>query len=137
MSRGRQAREIAEGLPAALAGLRGGTLTRFVVDDALTLVLRGAGREASVRIDGRGRLTRSGQAQAFSPDQDPGAAGPVLRLLHERVREVRLGDDGTLTLVFGEGSELALLPEDHHIAWAVTCGASSAACIAEGKVVWE
>ena len=129
--------QVEEGLPAALAGLRGGTLTRFIVDDALTFVLQHAGGEASVRIDGRGRLARAGQGHAFSPDEDPGSAGPVLRLLHERVRDVRLADDGTLTLVFGEGSELALLPDDHHIAWAVTCGAASAACIAEGKVVWE
>lgn len=128
----------AAGLPAALAGLRGGMVMRFVVDDALTLVLQAAGREASLRIDGRGRLARAGGApHEFSPDQDPGSAGPVLRLLHERVRDVRVADDGTLTLVFGEGSELALLPEDHHIAWAVTCGTASAACIAEGKVVWE
>ena len=137
MSQGGTAEAAEKRLPAALAGLQGGTVMRFVVDDALTLVLQGGGREASVRIDGRGRLSRGGQAHAFSPDQDPGAAGPVLRLLHERIRDVRLADDGTLTLVFGEGSELALLPEDHHIAWAVACGAASAACIAEGKVVWE
>lgn len=124
-------------LPAALDGLRGCTVTRFVVDDALTLGLQAREREASVRIDGSGRLLRDGRELRFSPDADPAGLGPVLGLLHERVREVRLDDDGTLGLVFGCGAELALLPEDHNIAWAVRCGLASAACIAEGKVVWE
>lgn len=124
-------------LPAALEGLRGCTVTRFVVDDALTLGLHARDREASVRIDGSGRLLRDGRELRFSADADPAGLGPVLGLLHERVRDVRLDDDGTLGLVFVCGAELALQPEEHNIAWAVRCGAASAACIAEGRIVWE
>lgn len=124
-------------LPAALEALRGCTVTRFVVDDALTLALQSAGREASVRIDGSGRLLRDGKVLGFSPDTDPASLGPVLGLLHERVAGVTLAPDGTLAMAFAGGARLELLSEDHHIAWAVTCGTASAACIAEGKVVWE
>jgi hypothetical protein len=125
-------------LPAAVAGLRGCTVRRFVVDDSLTLVLQAADREATLRIDTEGSLERGAERHAFSPDADPAGLAPVLSLLGAQVREVVLGEDGRLELGFGDGARLSALPHDHQVSWAVQAsGGASAACIAEGKVVWE
>lgn len=112
-------------------------MTRLIIDDALTMVLVAAGREASVRMDGRGRVTRAGLAAELAPDENAASLAPMLALLYEHVAEVALEADGTLALRFGGGAALEMLPHDHQIAWVVRCGAASAACIAEGRVVWE
>lgn len=125
-------------LPAALAALRGGTVRRFVIDDSLALVLQGARGEATLRIDTEGRVERGGEEHRFSPDVDPAGLGPVLSLLGARVQEVVLGEDGRLELRFGDGARLSALPHDHQVSWTVQAsGGASAACIAEGKIVWE
>jgi hypothetical protein len=125
-------------LPAALSALRGCTVRRFIIDDSLTLVLQAADREATLRIDAEAALERSGERHAFSADADPCAIGPALTLIGERVAEVGLAGDGCLTLRFGEGSQLSARPHDHQVSWSVQAGASgSAACLAEGRVVWE
>lgn len=125
-------------LPAALAALRGCAVTRFMVDDALTLVLQAAGRAVELRIDGAGTLAGAGGELRFSPDADPAGLAPVLALMNGGVADVALHADGRLELRFRDGRVLAALPEDHHVAWAVrsSCGAS-ASCIAEGRVVWQ
>lgn len=128
-------------LPAALAALRGAMVTRFIVDDSLTIVLHAAGREATLRIDGEGVLIRAGAEQRFSPDAEPAGLAPVLSLLHARVLAIALEPDGRLELAFDGGDRLAALPDHHGVSWSVrSCeGASAigAACIAEGRVVWE
>ena len=133
----------ADPLPDALAALPGCAVTRFIVDDSVTLVMQAAGREASLRIDGEGVLERVGSpALRFSPDADPTGLAPVLGLLNVRVAGVSLGDDGRLELSFEGGAKLAALPEDHNMSWSVQvstkdAGATSATCIAEGRVVWQ
>jgi hypothetical protein len=133
----------AEPLPEALAALRGCAVTRFIVDDSLTLVMQAAGRDASLRIDGEGLLERAGvPALRISPDADPAGLAPVLALLNARVTDVALGVDGRLELRFEGGTRLAALPADHHVSWSVQSSAtgtgdSSASCIAEGRVVWQ
>jgi hypothetical protein len=128
----------ADPLPAALAAMRGCAVTRFVVDDSLTLVLQSAGCAVELRIDGQGLLTGASGELRFSPDMDPSGLAPVLGLMNASVAEVSLQTDGRLALDFRDGRRLAALPEDHHVAWSVrsTCGAS-ASCIAEGRVVWQ
>jgi hypothetical protein len=125
-------------LPAALEALAGSMVTRFVIDDALSLALHSAGREVALRIDGNGRLEHAGTVHAFSPDADPRALGPVLALLHERVASVVLGTDGELALEFTGGARLCALPDEHNVAWTVqVTGGGSVSCLAEGKVVWR
>jgi hypothetical protein len=125
-------------LPAALEALAGCMVTRFVIDDALSLALHAPDREATLRIDGEGRLEQAGAVHAFSPDTDPRALGPVLALLHERVAVVVVGTDGELALEFASGARLRALPDEHNVAWSVqVAGGGSAACLAEGKVVWH
>lgn len=125
-------------LPEALAALRGCMVTRFVVDDALTVVVHAAGREASLRIDGEGVLERDGAAHRFSPDADPAGLGPVLGLLHRRVADVALEPGGRLELRFDRATTLAALPDEHAVSWRVeVAGGAAAACLAEGKVVWQ
>ncbi len=125
-------------LPAALAALRGCTVRRFVIDDSLTLVLQRPDGEATLRIDTEGRLDRGADAHRFSPDADPAGLGPVLSLLGARVQEVVLSEDGRLELRFGDSAHLSALPHDHQVSWTVQASdGASAACIAEGKVVWE
>jgi hypothetical protein len=125
-------------LPEALAALAGCMVTRFVVDDALTIGLNAAGREASLRIDGEGELERGGAVHRFSPDADPTGIGPVLGLLHRRVAAVALEAGGRLALRFDGGATLAALPDEHAVSWRVEhAGGASAACLAEGKVVWQ
>lgn len=125
-------------MPDAVAALRGCMVTRFVLDDALTIALRAAGREASLRIDGAGLLERTGSTHRFSPDADPGSVAPVLALLHARVREVTLAADGSLALDFDGGDRLVALADEHAVSWTVQLtGGASAACLAEGRVVWQ
>lgn len=125
-------------LPAALAVLRGCTVRRCIVDDSLALVLQAADREATLRVDTEGCLQRGAETLRFSPDADPAGLGPVLALLGSRVQEVVLGEDGRLELRFGDGARLTALPHDHQVSWTVQAsGGVSAACIAEGKIVWE
>lgn len=132
------ARVSPDSLPAALAALGGCRVTRFVIDDSLTLALQAAGRDATLRIDGPGRLERGGEAISFAPDQDPAGLAPVLALLNARVAAVALAPDGRLDLEFDGGARLVALPEDHHVSWSVqVSGGASASCIAEGRVVWE
>lgn len=130
-------------LPDALAALTGCAVTRFIVDDSLTVVLQAAGREAALRIDGEGVFERrDGPALRISPDADPAGLAPVLALLNARIAGVALDADGRLELRFEGGARLAALPADHHVSWSVRvsgkdAGGASASCIAEGKVVWE
>ena len=125
-------------LPAAVAALVGCTVRRFVVDDSLTLVLQGADREASLRIDNEGYLQRGTERNDLSPDADPAGLAPALSLLGVRVAEAFIREDGRLELRFGDGALLAALPHEHQVSWSVqTAGGGSAACIAEGRVVWE
>lgn len=127
-----------EPLPDALAALRGCRVTRFIIDDSLTLALGAAGREAVLRIDGEGRFERDGHSHRFSPDEDPAGLAPILSLMNARVDAVSLAADGTLQLRFEDGAQLLALPDDHHVTWSARIlGGGSAACIAEGKVVWE
>lgn len=125
-------------LPAALAALRGCAVTRFVVDDSLTLILQAGGRLVDLRIDGAGTLAGAGGELRFSPDTDPAGLAPVLALMNAGVADVTLHADGRLALRFRDDRVLVALPEDHHVAWSVrsSCGAS-ASCIAEGRVVWQ
>jgi len=128
----------AKALPEALAALRGCTVTRFIVDDALTLTLQSAGREATLRIDGEGRMVHGDAAHRFSPDADAAGLAPVLSLRNARVAEVRLDTDGRLELGFVGGARLSALPDEHTVSWSVQIsGGASASCIAEGKVVWQ
>ncbi len=127
-----------QALPDALAALSGCRVTRFVIDDSLTLALQAAGREVTLRIDGEGRLERGGEPHRFAPDADPAGLAPVLSLLNARVAAVAVSADGRLELKFDGGARLAALPDDHQISWSVrVSGGASASCIAEGKVVWE
>jgi len=123
--------------PAALEGIRGCCVTRLIIDDALTLSLQGAGRSASLRIDGRGRVSRHGSTFDFEPDQDPTTLREVLGLLYGVVKAVFVENDGTLELYFEDGAKLEALPDDYQVSWQVRCGNLGVACIAEGKVVWE
>ncbi len=127
-----------EPLPDAIAGLRGCRVTRFVIDDSLTLALHGPGREVLVRIDGEGRLERGGQAYRFSPDEDPAGLAPLLSLMSVRLESPCVAADGSLQLHFEDGARLTALPDDHQVSWSVRIlGGASACCIAEGKVVWQ
>lgn len=127
-----------ESLPEALGALRGCMVTRFIIDDALTLVAHAAGREAVLRIDGEGTVERAGAAQRFAPDADPAGLGPTLSLLHARIEAVELGADGRLALAFAGGARLVAFPDEHNVSWSVrVSGGARASCIAEGRVVWE
>lgn len=109
-------------------------VTRVAVDDSFTLSLHASGRAATLRIDGAGRLERA----AFDPDVDPQSAAPLLGLLHQRVAQAAVADDGGLELSFQSGARLAVLPNEHGVSWAVRASdGSQACCIAEGRVVWE
>lgn len=128
---------MAEVLPAAVAALAGTMVTRFVIDDSLTVVCAAAGREVRLRIDGVGRLERAGRVVDFAPDADPAGLAPVLALLHERVHAVSIAADGALALECA-GARLVALGDEHAVSWAVSASdGSSATCIAEGKVVWN
>lgn len=125
-------------LPDALAGLRNGIVTRFVIDDALTIAVHAPGREMSLRIDAVGQLEHGDVAHRFSPDADPASVAPVLALLHQRVVEVVLDSDGRLELRFDGGASLSVFPDDHNLSWMVqSASGASAACLAEGRVVWQ
>lgn len=127
-----------EPLPDVIAALRGCRVTRFVVDDSLTLTLQGPGRQLAVRIDGEGRLQRNGQSHRFSPDEDPAGLAPLLSLMNARLDSASVAADGVLELRFEHGAALTALPHDHQVSWSVRIpGGGSASCIAEGKVVWE
>lgn len=126
------------GMPVALAALTGCVVIRLALDDALTLTLQGAGREAVVRIDGDAELRAGEQAARFCVDADPRAAAPALAMLHRRVRRTVLAADGTLTLECDGDLRLAALPHDHQIGWTVRLAdGASATCLAEGRVVWQ
>ncbi len=129
-------------LPPALAALRGCRVTRFVIDDSLTLAFAAAGRTASLRIDGAGRLERGAEAQAFSPDAGAAGLAPVLALMNARVASAALAADGSVELAFDGGARLVALPDEHQVSWSAQAavqgeGEASASCIAEGRVVWE
>lgn len=124
--------------PPAVRALVGLTLVRVVVDDAVTLALRSAEREASVRIDCAGAVRdEHGNAHAFDPDESPRSLAGVLGLLQERVKAATVESDGALCLQLG-AALLTARPHDHQVSWAVkTSDDESASCLAEGMVVWR
>jgi hypothetical protein len=124
-------------LPPALAAMEGCVVTRLVVDDSFSLVLCGVDREVTLRIDGEGRLQSFGDTVVFDPDRDPASVGALVGLLNQRVDGVDIEADGQLMLLIGP-ARLTVLPNDHQISWSVRGpDGTKAACIAEGRVVWE
>jgi hypothetical protein len=132
------ARPASPALPEAVATLCGCRVARLVIDDSLTLVLQGKGREATLRIDGAGHFTRGGASHRFSADEDPAGLAPLLSLLGARVQAILLADDGGLEVRFENDAGLRALPDEHQVSWTVRASdGRSAACLAEGKVVWQ
>jgi len=125
-------------VPPAVQALAGMTLVRVVVDDAVTLAMRAAGREATLRIDGAGVVRDAqGNEHAFDPDESPQSLGVVLGLLQQLVSAANVASDGSLGLQVG-ASELTARPHDHQVSWAIrTSDDRSASCLAEGMVVWR
>jgi hypothetical protein len=124
-------------LPHALADLTGCMVSRLQIDDAVTLFLRAADREVSLRIDGRGSLSIAARSQTFDADADLTSVGCLIELLHQSVRQTALRRDGTLHLQTDGGATLMAHPHPHQVSWAVRSSRGpSASCLAEGMVVW-
>jgi hypothetical protein len=126
-----------------LADLAGATVTRFTVDDALTLHCRRAdGLTGSVRCDGVAELHHPGGLARVSPDQDPASCGPALSLLHRRIAGVQVEADGSLAIAFqdpggtGAATKLLVRADEQAVSWAVSLSNGFAAhCLAEGRVL--
>jgi hypothetical protein len=127
---------VLAGAASAVDAIAGAMVTRFVVDDALTLELRrGDGFAASVRIDGA--LAYRGPRGGFEACVETGmpVIGPLFRHLFERILESRVEEGGALSLRFADAT-LAALPHPHAVAWRVVAAdGRTAACLEDGRVV--
>lgn len=143
MSAGTPPLAAAASAGGTLADLAGATVTRFTVDDALTLHCRRAdGLSGSIRCDGVAELHRADGVARVSPDQDPASCGPALALLHHRVAAAQVQEDGSLALSFhalsgsGAGPRLVVHADEQAVSWAVSLSNGFAAhCLAEGRVL--
>lgn len=124
-------------VPRAVQALAGCTVTRLVVDDAVTLALRSATHEVMLRIDAAGVLAREDGEHRFDPDTNTESVACLLGLVHRRVSAVHLAEDGVLVCEFGN-DRLRLQPHPHQVSWSLSGpDGSNASCLAEGMVVWE
>ncbi len=125
-----------------LADLAGAMVTRFTVDDALTLHCRRAdGLSGTIRCDGVTEFHHAGGEARVSPDEDPASCGPALALLHRRIGAVQVESDGSLCIAFpdaagGTPSRLVVRADEQSVSWAVKLSNGFAAhCLAEGRVL--
>lgn len=125
-----------------LADLAGAMVTRFTVDDALTLHCRRAdGLSGTIRCDGVAELHHPDGVARVSPDQDPASCGPALALLHRRVGGLQVEPDGSLAIAFPapDGApawRLVVRADEQAVSWAVSLSNGFAAhCLAEGRVL--
>ena len=111
-------------------------VTRFIVEDALSLELRRAdGFAASVRCDGV--IAYRGPHGGFEVNAETGmsAVGPLFRHLFERIEDAVVAADGTLTLRFADAT-LSALPHPHAVAWKIaTADGREVTCLEDGRVV--
>lgn len=126
-----------DGTPEAVKAMRGGMLTRLIIDDSVTLLMRNRDREITLRVDVAGRLEADGATTPFDPDTDPASLGCLVPLLFQRIADAGIEKDGTLSLTIG-GTALIVPFDDHQISWSLTTSdGAQASCLAEGFVVWQ
>ncbi len=124
-------------VPPAIAAMPGCVVTRLAIDDSFSIMLCGVDREVTLRIDGEGAVLHDGARRSFDPDRDPASVVVIVGLLNQRVTDVSVHADGKLELLIGDAT-LVALPNDHQVSWSVRGpDGTKAACIAEGRVVWE
>lgn len=126
-----------DGTPEAVSAMVGGTLTRLIIDDSVTLMVRNRAREITLRVDVAGRLDGADGAHAFDPDTDPASLGCLVPLLFSRIDAAGIEKDGTLKVRIG-GTTLTVPFDDHQISWSLCASdGAQASCLAEGFVVWQ
>lgn len=118
--------------------LDGYTVTRFQVDDSVTLFLRsGAAGEGRLRIDGPADFQAAGGKRSrIAVEEDPVSAGPLFAVLFARVQTAMLDETGALVIGFGGGARLTLASDEHFVAWDLTLDTGyRAVCLADGDVL--
>jgi hypothetical protein len=93
-----------------------GKVTQLKVDHAFTLVLESW---IEIRIETRFSYGAAGDARQFEPSDALGLA-PLLGLHRATVISAEVRKDGRLTLVFADGRELAVPPDERYEAFTVT-----------------
>lgn len=124
-------------VPEAVSALEGCTITKLVIDDSVHMALQSRSLNATLRIDTAGEV-RNGESKAqFDPDAAPESLTAIVPLLHQRIGQAKLEDDGSLVVTAGPW-ELRVPFHDHEISWSISTSTSAqASCLAEGFVVWQ
>ena len=125
------------GSPEAVMAMQGAVLTRLIIDDSLTLTLRGGGRELTLRIDVAGQIEGPSGSLAFDPDTNPSSLGQFAPLLFHAVQACGLEESGELRFQIN-GSVVRIPPDPHQVSWSLsTSDGPKASCLAEGYVVCQ
>jgi hypothetical protein len=109
--------------PAWFNALRGMTVTRIAVDDAITLRCTNGRRTFEFALEGPFELVSTdGVRSMIAPDGDPTLIGPVLGLLLDRVASATLSMRGELEVRFAGGPTIKLEAEEAFSSWRLTEG---------------
>jgi hypothetical protein len=122
--------------------LAGRTVTRCCIDGAVSLELSDAGStDATIQIAGTFDLQRGRRRRTWRlhPQGDASALAPVLNLLGLTVDRAEALKDGTLVVVFADGSRVSVTPDPDYEAWefAGNRGAKAIALPGGDLAIWR
>jgi len=114
--------------------LEGLGVARCVIDHAFSLEAFRSDGVVALRIEGPFTLTANKSGHRLDPSA-PGELGPAIGLVRKVVRRARASSEGRLSIVFEDGSELAVEPSEDFEAWEVSAPQGvKAVCRAGGGV---
>lgn len=110
------------------------TISRCIVDAALSLVALVDRDVITLRIEGPFVLTENDDSQAIDPNV-PRTLGPAVALVGATVRRARASETGRLELVFEDGRSVVVEPSDEFEAWELSGPSDAkAVCRMDGGV---
>lgn len=95
--------------------MRGQVLVGLRIEYSVVLYFDG---EWGVLLSGCFTLSTQGATHRFTPDVDPPEAlASVNNLVGQRVNDAEIGDNGSLSITFDDGSRLHAAPDADYEAW--------------------
>jgi hypothetical protein len=118
--------------------IEGLTVARCVVDFALSLEAFRGDDVVILRIEGPFTILENGAISSLDPEV-PAKLGPAIALVQASVRSARAFADGRLQLIFEDGREITVHPNDEFEAWQLAGpGRVKAVCRVGGGIsVWS
>jgi hypothetical protein len=114
--------------------VEGLSIARCVVDHAFSLETFRDRDVVTLRIEGPFTVTENGRQHALDPTE-PANLGPAIALVRAVVRRARASAEGRLVVVFDDGREVTVEPNEDFEAWElIGPKGAKAVCSAGGGV---